>query len=186
MTQGEFFGYVIEVLEKLNIPYMITGSVASIAYSKARLTLDMDIVTDISPIQARQLAEHFGADFYADADSILEAIRLRGHFNIIHIPSASKVDFYLLKPDPFGREEFSRRQRIAFDDRITASFAKPEDVILGKLDFYLEGKSQKHLDDIRKLLEIQQDSLDISYIEQWAKKKGTYDIWLTLKSKKIK
>lgn len=184
MTQGEFFGYVIDVLEKLKILYMVTGSIASIAYSKPRLTLDMDIIIDISSEQAKKLVEHFGEDYHVDLDGIAEAIRSCSHFNIIHIPSASKVDFYLLKPDLFNQEEFARQQRLAFDDKREASFASPEDIILGKLDFYQEGKSEKHLDDIQKIIEVIGNSLDISYIEHWAKKSGTEGIWFSLKKKK--
>lgn len=182
MTQGEFFGYVIDVLEKLEIPYMVTGSVASIAYSKARLTLDMDIIVDLSSQQAKELGGNFiSPDYHADLNSILEAIRNRGHFNIIHIPSGSKVDFYLLKSDTFSQEEFTRRQRFAFDDNRDATFARPEDIILSKLDFYKEGGSEKHLGDIRQMIIIIGDALDISYIEFWSNQKSTYDIWLKLK-----
>lgn len=183
MTQGQFFGYVIDVLERSEIPYMVTGSVASIAYGKARLTLDMDIVTDMSEEQARQFAGHFGEDYYVDLASIEEAIRSRGNFNVIHAPSGSKVDFYFVKPEPFSREEFARRQRFAFDDEREASFATPEDVIIAKLDFCQEGRSEKHLGDIRKVIEVMGDSLDVSRIEHWAnKRKGHRTSGLALKA----
>ena len=42
--QQEVFGNVVDVLERLDIPYMIVGSVASMAYGEPRLTLDMDVV----------------------------------------------------------------------------------------------------------------------------------------------
>ena len=183
MTQGEFFGYIIDVLENSGIPYMIAGSVASIAYGKPRLTLDMDVVTDMSEEQAREFGEHFGEDYYVDLEGIEEAIRTRGGFNIIHVPSGSKVDFYLLKREPFSQEEFGRRQRLAFDDKRQASFARPEDVIIGKLDFYQEGKSEKHLDDILKVIEVMGDSLDISYISRWAKSRGTGELWSQLRER---
>jgi len=32
MNQGEFFSFVVDVLAEMRIPYMITGSVASMAY----------------------------------------------------------------------------------------------------------------------------------------------------------
>ena len=79
MNQGEFFSFVIDVLEELDIPYMITGSVASMAYGEPRLTLDMDIVIDLPERQTEEFCQKFGDDFYKDLDSILEAIRLRDH-----------------------------------------------------------------------------------------------------------
>ncbi|MGB3940739.1 MAG: hypothetical protein WBK96_04495 [Candidatus Manganitrophaceae bacterium] len=35
---------VVEVLERMQIPYLVTGSVASMAYGEPRLTNDIDIV----------------------------------------------------------------------------------------------------------------------------------------------
>src|SRR3989344_4945691 len=109
MTQAEFFRYVIDVLEELNIEYMITGSVASIAYGEPRMTLDMDVVVDMPQEIAKKFCSKFGYDFYADFDMVLEAIQQRGHFNIIHIPSGSKVDFYQVKKDAFDQEAFRRK-----------------------------------------------------------------------------
>ena len=57
MNQGEFFSFVIDVLEELDIPYMITGSVASMAYGEPRLTLDMDIVIDLPERQAEEFCQ---------------------------------------------------------------------------------------------------------------------------------
>jgi hypothetical protein len=143
LTQGEFFAYVIEVLENLNIPYMITGSVASMAYGRPRLTLDMDIVIDLLPRLTEEFCSKFGTDFYVDSSSVLEAIRERGHFNILHIPSGSKVDFYQVKEDAANREIFKRRLKEAFDEKRAASFSSPEDVIINKLIYYQEAKSEK-------------------------------------------
>lgn len=181
MTQGEFFAYVIEVLENLNILYMITGSVASMAYGRPRLTLDMDVVVNLSHQTAEGFCSKFGTDFYVDLDSILEAIRERGHFNIIHIPSGSKVDFYQIKEDATSQEMFKRRHKESFDEKRSASFSSSEDVIINKLIFYKEGKSEKHLNDIRGMLEISGDKLDIPYIDNKTKELGVYKYWEELK-----
>ena len=42
-----FFAYVIEVLERLEIPYMVVGGFAAIFYGEPRLTIDVDIVVDM-------------------------------------------------------------------------------------------------------------------------------------------
>lgn len=181
MTQAEFFAYVVEVLEELDIPYMITGSVASMAYGRPRLTLDMDIVIDLTPMVAEKFCSRFSTDFYVDLDSILEAIRERGHFNIIHIPSGSKVDFYQVKEDGTSQEMFKRRHKESFDEKRSASFSSSEDVIINKLIFYKEGKNEKHLDDIRGMLEVSGDRLDISYIDKKTKELGLYQYWEELK-----
>jgi len=38
---------VVKAFEKLEIPYLVTGSVASMAYGEPRLTNDIDIVAEI-------------------------------------------------------------------------------------------------------------------------------------------
>ena len=181
MNQGEFFSFVIDVLEELDILYMITGSVASMAYGEPRLTLDMDIVIDLPERQAEEFCQKFGDDFYKDLDSILEAIRQRDHFNIIHVPSGSKVDFYQLKDDVLSQQMFKGRRQESFRENKLASFSRAEDIIINKLIFYREGQSEKHLRDIRGMLEISGDQLDLAYIDNKTKELGLYSYWEKLK-----
>lgn len=181
MNQGEFFSFVIEALEALDIPYMITGSMASMAYGKPRMTLDMDIVVDLSEKKAEEFCRKFDSDFYKDLDSIIEAIREKNHFNIIHVPSGSKVDFYPLKDDLLSQEMFKNRRRESFREDKMASFSRPEDIIINKLIFYKEGQSEKHLEDIRGMLAISGDQFDLSYIDKKTKELGLYLYWEKLK-----
>ena len=37
-----FFLYVVEILERLNIPYMVVGGFAAIFYGAPRFTIDVD------------------------------------------------------------------------------------------------------------------------------------------------
>ena len=57
---------VIEVFEKLNIPYLIGGSLASALYGTATSTLDADLVADLQPEQVTPLVEMLSHDFYID------------------------------------------------------------------------------------------------------------------------
>ena len=179
--QQEVFGSVVDILERLDIPYMIVGSVASMAYGEPRLTLDMDVVIDLMPQQAQALAASFDPqDYYVDLGSVLEAIRVGGHFNIIHSASGLKVDFFLLQRDAFSQSEFARRRREAFDEQRQASFASPEDIILKKLDYYRRGGASKHLEDIKGMLRISGPELDLDYIDRLVRQIGLKDIWQRL------
>jgi hypothetical protein len=44
---SDFFAIVVQALERLSIPYMVTGGFAAIFYGEPRLTVDIDIVVDI-------------------------------------------------------------------------------------------------------------------------------------------
>jgi hypothetical protein len=176
-TEQEIFSEVIDKLEKLDIPYMIGGSVAAIAYGEPRMTLDMDVVIDLILDKVESFAASFGQEYYVDINSIKEAIGSRGHFNVIQSEAGVKVDFYLLGNDEYSQEEFKRRRRESFDENRVAMFSSPEDIILKKLEWYKMGESQKHIDDIKGVLRISGDKLDMPYIEKWALKIGVQDIW---------
>lgn len=47
---------VLDALETLNIPYMIVGSFASTYWGRPRTTHDADLVIEIAPDQASDLA----------------------------------------------------------------------------------------------------------------------------------
>ena len=53
----------------------------------------------------------------------------------------------------------------------------PEDVIVYKLKYYLEGRKPKHLRDIAVILVVQGDALDHPYIAEWAEQIGAADLW---------
>jgi len=184
-SEHDVFAEVIEILEKLKIPYMIGGSVASIAYGEPRLTLDMDVVVDIGLQQVGSFAGSFGPEYYVSLESIQDAIRNRSHFNIIQSEVGVKVDFYVLNQDTFSQEEFKRKGRQAFDENRTAVFATPEDTIIKKLEWHKMGESQKHLEDIRGILKISSNKLDVKYIDKWSLKLEVFDIWQKLKSESL-
>ncbi len=184
-TEYEVFAEVIDVLDRLKIPYMIGGSVAAIAYGEPRLTLDMDVVIDLNRQQAKNFADSFGSEYYVSPESIEEAIRTAGHFNIIQSEVGVKVDFYVLDRDEFSRVEFGRRRKEAFDEERTAFFASPEDTIIKKLEWFKMGESAKHLEDIKGILRVSEKKLDLRYIDQWTVRVGVSDIWQKLKSESL-
>ncbi|OGW08179.1 MAG: hypothetical protein A2W75_03795 [Nitrospinae bacterium RIFCSPLOWO2_12_39_15] len=178
MEQSELIKLIIQSLESLNIPYMITGSHASAYYGEPRFTRDVDIVADLKIEQIDNFANFFPPDeFYCDKDMIKKAIKGRRQFNIIHSISGLKIDIILTKTTPFSKTEFSRRKKgLLFPDK-EASFASPEDVIVKKMDFYKEGGSEKHLRDITGILKISGDIIDMDYISQWADRLNLREIW---------
>lgn len=59
-----FFTYVVEVLEKLEIPYMVVGGFAAIFYGAPRLTIDVDIVVDMQVQHLRAFVSAFPLPAY--------------------------------------------------------------------------------------------------------------------------
>jgi hypothetical protein len=145
------------VFESLRIRYMVTGSVASIIYGEPRLTLDVDFVVSLKSEDACRIEAAFPlTEFYCPPEEILRveiARDQRGHFNIIESKSGFKADIYLVSRDPLHAWGLTNALRKNLGDA-TIMVAPPEYVIVRKLEFYLEGRSEKHLRDIRSMLAI--------------------------------
>ena len=60
---------------------------------------------------------------------------------------------------------------------IVACVAKPEDVILGKMIYYQEGSSSKHLSDIAGIRGYSRALLDMDYLTTWISKLKLTEIW---------
>jgi hypothetical protein len=179
VNQQEFFETVLQALEKLEIPYMVAGSVAAVVYGQPRMTNDIDVIVDLSPGSAGTLARCFPPrDFYFPPQAtVLEEIRRHGQFNVIHVASGSKADLILRKDTPHGASEFPRRRLQPMTPGLDAYVASPEDVIIAKLTAYAEGRSEKHLTDIAGIVSTQGEALDLEYIAAWVGKLGLGEAW---------
>lgn len=178
MNQREFFQSVILALEDLKISYMVVGSVASGAHGEPRMTQDIDLVVELRYGDAEELGKRFPSpEFYLDTQSVRNATQNCGQFSIIHGPSGNKVDMMLLQDTAWSAAQFSRRQPVELIDGIKAFVATPEDVILSKMAWYKEGGSDKHLRDITGILKVSGQSLNLDYINDWAKQLDVEDVW---------
>lgn len=166
-------------------------------YGVTRATYDIDIVVDLASLQIEALLKAFPPPrYYADSEQIRESIRLGILFNIIDTSAGDKVDLIPLTMKPgysFALKNRVRRQ-FPYSDESDAEawFAKPEDVIIGKLMAWREGKSVKHEMDIRDILIAVQSgddlemsqNFDFSYITQWIVTSGreVESFWIYLQN----
>ncbi len=181
MPQTELFLIFTERLESAGIPYMVSGSVASIIYGEPRLTNDIDIVLHIGSGDVNKVTKEFPlADFYCPPEEVIvvEARRRqRGHFNLIHHNTGHKADIYLFGKDPLHVWGFAQRRRIEIDDNQSLSIAPPEYVILRKLQYFKEGGSEKHIGDIRGMIEVSGDAIDRAILDHWIPQLGVAAEW---------
>ena len=170
---------IASVLEKLYIPYIVTGGAAVVLWGKPRFTADIDIAlklkeTKIVPLVA-ELRKTLGETAYIDEHMIRTEQARKGEFNIIQPESGLKVDFFIKGDDAFEKKRIERgvTKKIGNQD---VRFISPEDLILIKLLWYRESESTRHLEDIRSILTIQGENLDYLYLEQWAKRQGVGEV----------
>jgi len=179
---SNFFQTVTEALETLDVPYFITGSMASAWYGEPRLTLDIDIVVIIAGDKIEAICGKFPApEYYCSEVAVRQAVLSRRQFNVIQTTTGWKVDFMVSKNSEFDKSRFERRQRHNWSGVVEAWFSSPEDVIVKKLDFFREGGSEKHLRDIAGVLKVQADRIDETYIETWIAKLNLQPEWKLVK-----
>jgi len=171
---------VISKLEEMRIPYMVSGSAASSFHAFVRTTQDGDMVVALGPDQVEKFASAFAPEFYLDRTSIRRALEMGGSFNLIHLESSLKIDFFSLRKRSFSQQEFSRRQpRLLLKDSIAPVYvATAEDTILAKLEWFRAGGevSENQWKDVLGIFKVQADNLDMAYLNQWARELHLQDL----------
>jgi hypothetical protein len=178
MAPSELLRILTGVCERLEIPYLVTGSMATIAFGEPRLTNDIDVVADIPMSQVEEFCRAFPEpDYLCQLDAARDAVARHFQFNILHPSSGLKIDVMIPNDTEFNRSRLIRGVKVSISESCNANFASPEDVIIKKLEYYQEGRSDKHLRDIAGVVKIRGEHLDFAYIQTWADKLGLSDLW---------
>lgn len=176
---------ILHTLEAIGAPYMIIGAFAATVYGITRVTYDIDIVVDLEEKHIEALAAAYPLPrYYADPVQMRDSIRMGIMFNIIDTERGEKADLVPLTMASPYRRALQRRVRQRVDILSVEPFevwcARPEDVIVGKLMAWAEGRSHKHETDIREMMVYhhlgidpeQSAAFDESYVEVEALKMG--------------
>lgn len=142
---------VTQRLTNAKINFMVTGSVALNYYVEPRMTRDIDLVVALAPADVNKVVSLFEPDYYISESAVASAVARRSMFNLIHYESVIKVDFIVLKSEDHRLEEFSRRQVVTMRDFQTWIISR-EDLILSKLYWAKDSKSEMQLRDVSNLL----------------------------------
>lgn len=155
------------VLDRVGVPYMLTGSLAASYHGAPRSTQDIDLVVEASVALLLEVgAELRAAGLYVSDDAIREAHASRGMFNAIDPESGWKVDLIVRKDRPFSRAEFESRREIEFLG-LGLSIVSAEDLIIAKLEWARLGNSERQLRDVAEILGVQGSRLNVTRIEEW-------------------
>lgn len=130
---------------------MLTGSMAMNYYAQPRMTRDIDLVVELTSDQVDLLISMFETDYYVDRQAVARAIADRSMFNLIHNQTIIKLDCFVLKRHEYRQEEFARRRLVRLGDFETWIVSR-EDLILSKLYWARDSKSELQFRDIRNLL----------------------------------
>jgi hypothetical protein len=172
MHEADLFKIFISRFNRAKIRYMVTGSVASIVYGEPRMTHDIDLVVFLNENQIKDLGELFssGEFYFPPPEIILVESRKesRGHFNIIHFESGFKADIYIGGNNKLEKWGIGNSKEFELNGE-KISIAPPEYVIIMKMNYYLEGGSEKHLTDIKAILKYSENLVDYNILNSFIK-----------------
>ena len=167
MTERELLIDCLRRLNRAELAYLLTGSMASNYWGIPRTTHDLDFVIQLPPSAVPTIVAAFSGDFFLDEAAVRAAYRPPHQFNAIDRRSVLKVDFWMPKPDPFDRELFVRRRQIKLFEE-PAWIATAEDVLLHKLYWNRITPSDRQISDAAGIVAVQGDALDKEYLCRWA------------------
>jgi hypothetical protein len=175
----EVLKQVARRLDRARIAYMITGSTAANFYTVPRMTRDIDIVVELSERDIGRFIPLFDSDYYLEPETVRGAVKNKGMFNLIHDEYIIKIDFVVRKDTPYRLREFSRRKKVTVDDQ-DVFVVSPEDLILSKLEWAKDSRSEVQLNDVRNLLR-DAKGLNRTYLTRWAKALGVETLYREVK-----
>ncbi|PYJ29615.1 MAG: hypothetical protein DME90_04830 [Verrucomicrobia bacterium] len=172
---------IADRLNSAGIKWMATGSIAAMSYGEYRVTNDVDVVLVLSERDIEKLVAAFPlAEFYCPPEDVIRTEAAReehGHFKLIHHETGFKADVYIAGKDALTSWALRQRQPVRLEESVIW-LAPPEYVIIGKLEFYREGGSEKHLRDIRGMLAV--TDVDRALLEKEIAQRGLADVWRKL------
>lgn len=162
--------HLAELCNRLGIPYVVGGSLASSLHGIPRATQDVDLVLAIQPEHVSDFVAALRDDFYLDEDAIRDAVARMASFNIVHLGSYYKADIFVAKDDEAARLQLSRARRHLLRGEHELMVASPEDVVAQKLFWYALGdeSSERQWADALGVLKVAGQRLDLAYLEHVA------------------
>lgn len=168
---GRILRTVIDALEQTQVGYVVVGSTAAAAWGVARATRDIDIVVMVGTDQLQIVLDALvAADLYVPVDRAYEAADAGGSFNVLDPDHGGKIDLFVARPDDaFTSSRLARRIRADVFD-VPCWVASAEDVVLAKLRWRLDSRSEVQWRDCVEIAYT--NELDATYLRHWAHNLG--------------
>jgi len=173
MSNGTLFDIVTRLsrdLDEEEIAHALTGSVVAGLYGEPITSLDIDIVVVVDVDGAIRLAKRWERDLCADEESFRQAAKSHSIASMLHFPSGLKIDISVLPDTPYYREAMARRVRFtASGPEHSFWVVTPEDIILMKLWWRRDSRSEKQWANAVSVARIKGHKLDWDYLHKWAR-----------------
>ncbi len=175
MTSDQATAAVVDVLDALQVPYLLVGALSSNLYGIPRSTKDADFLVLLSEGDMAAIAARLGPQFRLDPQLTFETVTAKTRYIVHLVDVPYRIEFFRMGDDPFDRERFARRKQWSLLGR-RVFVPTPEDVIIVKLRWSLALERPKDAEDARGILAVQGDRLDWDYINHWSAVHGTREL----------
>ncbi len=167
-TAGELVHRVVDVLDALNIPFMVVGSFSSNVYGIPRSTKDADFVIQLGNQSIAGIASALGDNFTLDSQLAFDSVTGTTAYRFRHRHSPFMVELFAFGSDPHDQARFQRRVQETIEGR-PVFVPTAEDVIVTKLRW----NRRKDIDDILGIIGVRGERLDLAYLRKWTDQHGT-------------
>ena len=141
---------LVEILNRQEIPFHLTGGIAGVAYGEPRLTQDIDIViqnaTSVAKLESL-ITELTDSEFVFTEATVRSAIGNKGMFQLFDSVESLKLDIY---PREMIEGELSRSQELEIFETVRLPVASRLDAAISKLIWSSKG-SHKSRRDFRQI-----------------------------------
>jgi hypothetical protein len=166
------------MLDGLEIPYVIGGSVASSMFGEPRSTLDIDVALDVAAGQREALLEALTIAFYVPIQAARRALDMHESFNVLDETTGFKIDLFILGDGLLDRLQIERRVAVALPGSEEPVWVtSPADQILRKITWWRDGgrASDRQWRDICGLLSVSHREVDFDGLRAIATDLGIID-----------
>lgn len=169
-----------QLLDRLEIQWVLGGSLASSLIGEPRTTMDIDIAIRVSAHQLPALIEAVQDEYYTSLEMAASALVHHQSFNIIHLGGGLKVDLFPLNDSLLDRLQVDRRIRVNLTHDAAVWVSSPIDQILRKLWWFRSGGevSDRQWRDVQAILRIQRNRFDVQQLCADAGESGLLDLTL--------
>lgn len=168
---------MVDELDSHDLEQMVAGSFANTHHGRPRTTHGLDLVIDGARDGVVRFATAMSVEpYYSSPEAAADAWDRRSMFNVIDTQSGWKVDLIIRKDRTFSIAEFNRRQPADIAE-VAVMMSTAEDTIIAKLEWARASASERQIGDIRGILEVQGDRLDLAWIQRWVAALDLGDIW---------
>jgi hypothetical protein len=168
-----------KICQDLDIPYALSGSLASSLYGLQRATLQIDFIAGLGQKHLPSFCTQLSGLYLLHKEEIEAAIRQKSCFTLVHLESLLKVIITLPAMLTIGQQIFHRVRKITLvEGEEPVPVLSPEQMILLLLEAFK--RSNERADDLwydlLGMVKVQGTDLDMSILTRQAADLGVTEL----------